>query len=115
VPLWAFIPQDVLTETLLAAAIVVPVGPQTNIAGHATDEFVRTFELRYSVITSEDCRAMTRFFLNQCGAWLAFDWVNPNDQRAYRVRFDPLMRADLFTPAYFAVDGLRLTVVDDDA
>src|SRR5437899_3336493 len=112
--LWAFVPQDVLVETLEAAGTIVPVGPQSVVTGRATGEFIRAFDLRYSIVTSEDCRAMTRFFIGQRGAWQPFDFVNPNDQRAYRVRFDPSVSVDLFTPAIFAVDGLRLTVVDDD-
>lgn len=109
--LWSFIPQDTFTEFLASPGNAVTVGPQTQITGKASPSFVRSFELHYTVVTSDQCRQMVQFFYDRRGAFLPFDFVNPNDQRVYQVRFDPSMRAELFTPAYFLVEGLTLTVV----
>lgn len=111
--LWAFsaAPQDVLAETLTAFPTVTLVGPQSDLVGRWVDDVTRGFRLRYTTVTSDIASQMGAFFRDRRGAFEAFDFINPNDGRAYLVRFDSDLQIEYFTPAYFRTGGDLLFVV----
>lgn len=109
---WTFVPQDVYEEGFTAPVVVNDVGPRADVAGVAALGLTRTFLLNYTIVTSEDCQGMAAFYRGQRGSFIPFAWINPNDQRAYFVRFEESMRLELFTPVYFRSNGLRFVSVD---
>lgn len=109
---WGYTPQNVFAESVTYDVRVAVVTPATRTVGLASPNGIRAFRLQYGVVTSSDLAGMAAFYTARRGPFESFSWINPNDHRAYAVRFDGAMRAELFTPglwrgevAFEVVDG----------
>jgi len=101
-PIWSYVAQQVLGETLTADVRVTAVSPQAEVSGRPSMNFLRSFRLRYTAVTTAEAASMAAFFAAQQGAFQAFTLISPNDQRSYQVRFDTALR-----PAHFQANLLQ--------
>jgi hypothetical protein len=110
---WPYPPQGVFEERLGAAAIVADVGPRATITGRVTEDLVRLFRLRYTVVTTGQADRMWDFYRARHGAFQPFDFINPNDGAVYFVRFaNPGLDFENFLPGFWRGGGeLAFTVV----
>lgn len=108
---WSFVPQEQFTESLLSDVTQVQVSPLKDWVGTITDGSLRSFELRYTVVTSAIVKNMAQFFTDRRGAYDPFQFRNPNDDQDYIVRFDTDLRPEHFAPGFFRTNPLTFTLV----
>jgi len=108
---WNWEPSDLYVETLTAPVIVSAVSPQEVFVGRVTDQAVRSFRLRHSIVTTAEANSMAAVFTAVRGALLPLVFVDPNTSRPYLVRFDSALRLEMFDPRYLRTAEIKFVVV----
>ncbi len=109
---WPYPPQGVLTDVLSPDGwLVAGLSPATEVTGAVTTEQARLFRLQYVTVESADCAGMRAFYVARRGGCDPFDFLNPNDGFAYRVRFLDTMALEWFQPTWFRAGGEVVFVV----
>lgn len=107
---WPYPPQTVLTETLAVPVRRNTIGLRHDIVAPRSPTYTRAFRLRYTTIDSAEAAGMWAFLQARRGGFEPFDFVNPNDHSAYRVRCLDASALSLYSPGLYSA-GTELTFV----